>query len=102
LASERVGFTVAAAGAALTFAPARSYSQRLVDHFFYGQRSEPYRALSDAGRRLAAVAAPGEVLPAVVAESLRLPYVAIERPGDGSVLAAAGCAAICTTGLARC
>ena len=40
-----------------------------------------------------AVAAPGEVLPAVVAvvaESLRLPYVAIERPGDGSVLAASG------------
>jgi two-component system, NarL family, sensor kinase len=33
------------------------------------------------------------VLPAVVtgvAESLRLPYVAIERPGDGSVLAACG------------
>ena len=90
---ERVGFIVAAAGAAVTFAPARSYSQRLVDHFFYGQRSEPYQALSDLGRRLAAVAAPGEVLPgvvAVVAESLRLPYVAIERPGDGSVLAASG------------
>ena len=47
VASERVGFIVAAAGAAVTFAPARSYSQRLVDHFFYGQRSEPYRALSD-------------------------------------------------------
>ena len=64
VASERVGFTVAAAGAAVTFAP-----------------------------RLAAVAAPGEVLPALVAavaESLRLPYVAIERPGDGSVLAASG------------
>jgi signal transduction histidine kinase len=93
VASERVGFTVAAAGAAVAFAPARSYSQRLVDHFFYGQRSEPYRALSDLGRRLAAVAAPGEVLPALVAavaESLRLPYVAIERPGDGSVLAASG------------
>jgi signal transduction histidine kinase len=93
VASERVGFIVAAAGAAVAFAPARSYSQRLVDHFFYGQRSEPYRALSDLGRRLAAVAAPGEVLPAVVAvvaESLRLPYVAIERPGDGSVLAASG------------
>ena len=93
VASERVGFIVAAAAAAVTFAPARSYSQRLVNHFFYGQRSEPHRALSDLGRRLAAVAAPGEVLPAVVAvvaESLRLPYVAIERPGDGSVLAASG------------
>ena len=93
LASERVGFIVAAAVAAVTFAPARSYSQRLVDHFFYGQRNDPYRALSDLGRRLEAVAAPGEVLPAVVtavAESLRLPYVAIERPADGSLLAACG------------
>jgi two-component system NarL family sensor kinase len=39
------------------------------------------------------VAAPGQVLPAVVttvAGSLRLPYVAIERPADGSVLAASG------------
>jgi two-component system, NarL family, sensor kinase len=93
LASERTGFIVAAAVAAVTFAPARSYSQRLVDRFFYGQRNEPYRALSDLGRRLATVAAPGAVLPAVVAavgESLRLPYVAIERPADGSVLAAAG------------
>jgi signal transduction histidine kinase len=93
VASERVGFIVAAAVVAVAFAPARSYSQRLVDHLFYGQRNDPYRALSDLGRRLAAVAAPGEVLPAVVgavAESLRLPYVAIERPGDGSVLAASG------------
>src|SRR5215471_12794431 len=39
----------------------------------------------------AAAAVPGAVLPVVVsavAGSLRLPYVAIERPGDGSVLAA--------------
>ena len=93
VASARAGFILAAAVAAVTFAPARSYSQRLVDRYFYGQRNEPYRALSDLGRRLAAVAAPGEVLSAVVtavAESLRLPYVAIERPADGSVLAAFG------------
>jgi two-component system, NarL family, sensor kinase len=93
LVSQRTGFILGTAAAAVTFAPARSYSQQLVDHFFYGQRNEPYRALSDLGRRLANVATPGAVLPAVVAavaESLRLPYVAIERPGDGSVLAAAG------------
>jgi signal transduction histidine kinase len=93
VASERAGFILAAAATAVIFGPARSYSQRLVDHFFYGERSDPYRALSDLGRRLAAVAAPGEVLPAVVAavaESLRLPYVAIERPHEGSVLAASG------------
>jgi two-component system, NarL family, sensor kinase len=93
VASERVGFIMAAASAAVTFAPVRGYSQRLVDRFFYGQRNDPYQALSELGRRLTAVAAPGEVLPVVVsavAESLRLPYVAIERPGDGSVLAASG------------
>jgi signal transduction histidine kinase len=93
LASQRTGFILAAAVAAVAFAPARSYSQRLVDRLFYGQRNDPYRALSELGRRLAAVAAPGEVLPALVtavAESLHLPYVAIERPADGSVLAAAG------------
>ena len=93
LASERVGFIIAAAVVAVTFAPARSYSQRLVDRLFYGQRNDPYRALSDLGRRLEAVAAPGEVLPAVVsavADSLRLPYVAIERPADGSLLASRG------------
>ena len=93
LASQRTGFILAAAVVAVTFAPARTYSQRLVDRFFYGQRNEPYQALSDLGRRLSTVAAPGAVLPAVVAavgESLRLPYVAIERPADGSVLAAAG------------
>ena len=38
VASQRAGFILAAAVAAVTFAPARSYSQRLVDHFFYGQR----------------------------------------------------------------
>ena len=93
LVSQRTGFILGAAVAAVTFAPARSFSQRLVDRLFYGQRSEPYRALTDLGRRLAAVAEPGAVLPAVVAavaESLRLPYVAIERLADGSVLAAAG------------
>jgi two-component system, NarL family, sensor kinase len=97
LAGQRVGFIVAAAAVALAFAPARSRSQRLVDRLFYGQRNDPYKALSELGQRLSAVAAPGEVLPAVVktvAESLRLPYVAIERPADGSVVAAHGDAAL--------
>jgi two-component system, NarL family, sensor kinase len=93
VASQRTGFIVGAAVACVMFAPALGFSQRLVDRLFYGHRNDPYRALSDLGRRLAAVAVPGEVLPAVVtgvAESLRLPYVAIERPADGSVLAAYG------------
>lgn len=97
MAGERVGFVAAAAVAAVAFAPARSRSQRLVDQFFYGRRNEPYQVLSDLGRRLSAVAAPGDLLPSLVvavSESLRLPYVAVERPTDGSVLAANGDAAL--------
>jgi two-component system, NarL family, sensor kinase len=93
LASEQVGASVAAAGVALAIVPVRAGSQRVVDRLFYGRRNDPYQALSDIGRRLDAVAAPGEMLPAVVAgvaSSLRLPYVAIERPSDGSVLASSG------------
>jgi two-component system NarL family sensor kinase len=93
LASERVGFFVAAIAVVAAYGPARNRSQRIVDHYFYGDRNDPYRALSDVGRRLEAAAEPGKVLPAMVAavaESLRLPYVAIERPGDGELLAAHG------------
>ncbi|MPZ97237.1 MAG: hypothetical protein GEU96_20565 [Propionibacteriales bacterium] len=93
LAGERVGLVTAAVIAALAFGPALRRSQHLVDELFYGRRSDPHRALSDLSQRLDAVAAPGAVLTTVVtavADSLRLPYVAIERPGDGSVLAQHG------------
>jgi two-component system NarL family sensor kinase len=93
LQGERVGLVTAAVIAALVLGPALRRSQRLVDELFYGHRSDPHRALSDLSQRLEAVAAPGEVLKTVVravADSLRLPYVAIERPRDGSVLAQRG------------
>ena len=93
LQGERVGLVAAAVIAALVFGPALRRSQHLVDELFYGHRTDPYRALSDLGQRLDAVASPGAVLNTVVtavAESLRLPYVAIERPGDRSVLAQHG------------
>lgn len=93
LQGERVGLVAAAVITALVFGPALRRSQHLVDELFYGRRSDPYRALSDLSQRLDAVAAPGAVLQTVVtavAESLRLPYVAIERPGDASVLARHG------------
>jgi two-component system, NarL family, sensor kinase len=89
---DRVAASIAAVGVALAVLPVRSLIQRLVDRLFYGQRDDPYQALSDVGHRLDAVAS-GGVLPAVVeavASSLRLPYVAIERPGDASVLASWG------------
>ncbi|MGH3384418.1 MAG: sensor histidine kinase [Nocardioidaceae bacterium] len=93
LAGERVGLVTAAVITALVFGPAVRRSQHLVDELFYGHRSDPYRALSDLSQHLDAVAAPGTVLTTVVttvADSLRLPYVAIERPGEGSVLAQHG------------
>ncbi len=92
LASERVGFGVAAGAVAIGFTPLRRRSQRLVDRLFYGERNDPYQVLSDVGRRLDTAAAPGEILPAVVAAvagTLRLPYVRIEGP-DGAVLAEQG------------
>ncbi|MFC8801542.1 sensor histidine kinase [Promicromonospora sp. NPDC057138] len=93
LQGERVGLVTAAVVAALVLGPALRRSQRLVDELFYGHRSDPSRALRDLSRQLDAVADPGEVLKTVVtavADSLRLPYVAIERPRDGSVLAQHG------------
>ncbi|HST66126.1 MAG TPA: histidine kinase [Mycobacteriales bacterium] len=94
LASERVGFGVAAVAVAVGFTPVRRWIQRLVDRLFYGRRDDPYEVLADVGRRLDAVGSPGEVLPAVVAAvagTLRLPYAAVEGP-DGAVLAAYGTA----------
>jgi two-component system NarL family sensor kinase len=91
IASERAGIVVGAFVVAMAYGPARSASQRVVDRLFYGQRNDPYKALSEVNRRLAAVAETGTVLPAVVsgiATSLRLPYVAISR--DDVVVAAHG------------
>jgi two-component system NarL family sensor kinase len=93
LAGERVGLVTAAVVTALVFGPVLRRSQHLVDELFYGHRSDPYRALRDLSQHLDVVATPGSVLTTVVttvADSLRLPYVAIERPDDGSVLAEYG------------
>ncbi|MEU4453622.1 histidine kinase [Nocardioides sp. NPDC023903] len=90
---ERAGLVTAAVVAALVLGPALRLSQHLVDELFYGHRADPYRALRDLGQRLDAAAAPGAALAAVVstvAASLRLPYVAIERPGDRKLLAKYG------------
>jgi signal transduction histidine kinase len=76
---------------AVLFAPLRDRLQRAVDRLLYGQRAEPYAALSRLGERLEATLAPDAVLPTIVTtvrESLRLPYAAIAL--DGQVAAAAG------------
>ncbi len=61
--------------------PLRTGLQRLVDRAMYGDRGDPYRAVSRLTISLQHAAAPAESLSAVaeaIAASLRLPYVAVE------------------------
>ena len=71
----------ATAVVAIAFHPVRDWLQRRVNRLLYGQRDEPYAAISTLGRRLGETMAPAEVLPVMVdtiADALRLPYVAVE------------------------
>lgn len=78
---------------AVLFHPLRQRLQRAVNRLMYGERHDPYAALSRLGRRLEATLAPGAVLPTVVTtvrEVLKLPYVAIylKQDHDGNKIAA--------------
>ncbi|WP_346623702.1 sensor histidine kinase [Blastococcus montanus] len=82
----------AAAIVALVFQPVRDRVQRAVNRLVYGAWDEPAEVVGRLGERLADAAAPEHTLPAVVdalAESLRLPYVAV-LGADGAVLASRG------------
>ena len=84
--SGTVAAALAAAAAALALAPLRNAAQRVVNRLMYGERDDPAGVLARLGTRMQAVILPDEVLPAVVetvAQSLRLPYVAIDL-ADGS------------------
>jgi signal transduction histidine kinase len=75
------------AGALVAFAalPLRDRLQRWVNRMLYGDRDDPYAAISRLTDRLDAVAESNGVLSAVVrtvSESLRLPYVAVEIGGE--------------------
>ena len=73
---------VAALAIALAFNPVRVRLQRLVDRAVYGTRRDPVAAVSAVGQRLA-----GDDLGGVanaLRETLRLSYVAIEKP-EGSI-----------------
>jgi signal transduction histidine kinase len=88
------GVSVAATAlVAVLFAPLRSWLQRRADQLLYGDRHDPHAALSRLGRRLEATMQPEAVLPSLVetvAESLRLPYVAIELAGEDRPAASHG------------
>jgi signal transduction histidine kinase len=78
--------TLAAAGAvAVLYQPLRLRLQRAVDRMLYGDRGDPYAVLTRLGRRLQAAGSAEQTLPETVetiAAALRLPYVALELPGD--------------------
>lgn len=83
---------LAAAVVAVVFLPLRDAVQRSVNRVTYGAWDQPAEIVRRLGDRLADAAAPDSTLPAVVeglAESLRLPYVAVLGV-DGAVLASRG------------
>jgi signal transduction histidine kinase len=83
---------LATGAAALLALPIRDALQRTVNRLLYGDRDDPYRAITRLGERLGSSLTTEEVLPTVVATvatALRLPYVAIElRQGDVVTVAA--------------
>ena len=82
LASDGAGL-IAAGLVAVGIQPLRVRLQSLIDRLIYGDRGDPYRALTRLTERVQATLAPAEVVDAIVtsvAEALRLPYVAIELP----------------------
>lgn len=71
---------------AVSFQPLRERLQQAVNRLMYGERDDPYAVLSRLGRRLEAALAPEAVLPTLVetiAQTLKLPYVAIMPPTGG-------------------
>lgn len=65
---------------AIVVQPVRDRLQRAVNRMMYGERDDPYAALSRLGQRLENTLAPEAVLPSVVetvAQTLKLPYAAI-------------------------
>lgn len=72
---------------AVMFQPLRERLQRAVNRLIYGDRDDPYGVLARLGQRLESVLAPDAVLPTIVetiAQTLKLPYVAIRLSGAES------------------
>jgi signal transduction histidine kinase len=75
-----LGAVLAAVVVALGIGPARERLQQLVDRLMYGQRSNPYAALTGISQHLDQASSDTGALSAVaaaIADTLRLPYVAI-------------------------
>jgi signal transduction histidine kinase len=93
LAGSEVGAVLAAVVIGLGFAPAQQLARRGIDRLFYGDRMQPYVALSRLGQRLENTLSQDEVLPALVttvSRSLHLPYAAVTLAGDETPAAHVG------------
>ena len=77
---------------AVTFDPLRQKVQRGVDRLLYGDRDDPYLFIARLGEVLGRTVEPTAVMPLVtgtIAQSLQVPYVAVELlEHDGPVLVA--------------
>jgi two-component system NarL family sensor kinase len=85
LASDRPSEIAAGALVALAALPLRDRLQQWANRLLYGDRDDPYAAISRLSSRLDAIAQTTELLPTVVrtvSESLHLPYVAVELRGE--------------------
>jgi signal transduction histidine kinase len=70
---------------AILFNPVRQRLQTAVNRLMYGERDDPITVLTALGKRLEETAVPSETLPALVetiAQTLRLPYVAVVGMGE--------------------
>jgi two-component system NarL family sensor kinase len=89
------GPALVAAVVALVLAGGRQRVQRAVDRLLYGERSDPFGALSALGEQLDRALDSDAVLPAVVdavRRTLRLPYVAVHLTGEPGPACEAGVA----------
>ncbi|HEY8735867.1 MAG TPA: GAF domain-containing sensor histidine kinase [Candidatus Dormibacteraeota bacterium] len=79
---------------AVLFQPMRERLQKAANRLVYGERDEPYVALSQLGQRLEATLAQDAVLTTIVdtvATTLKLPYAAIALERDGGYHTVAAC-----------
>lgn len=84
---------IATALVAISFQPLRERLQRAVNRLMYGERDDPYAALTRLGRRLEADLAADSVLQTIVetiASTLKLPYAAITLREEDSPAASFG------------
>ena len=101
VAGQLSGSILAAAAVAVAFQPLRQRVQGGVDRLMYGDRRQPYGALSRLGARLGRASSPASLLPVVaegVSEALRVPGTRIELVRGEQVLASATHGTVTTAG----